>query len=310
MEKLVKKTYADCYLYNKHPVYNKVIFEAIMTDNFINKANKAFEDVVYEVKRARVNINLVKVLQSNKTVLIRPEKGMPSTFVSFVAKDPRANKELKLFIDVTNCIFDSADGGYRVNEIRLLSHLISGYYAMKYNVVGSAVIARGNQMELGAICFASLFTYVIDYIAKISITPGAKDKCMYFAARYFAEGICCGDADRARAIARKVADITEIKENTYSYMAKETDAFTDLRVFVNTIKKVFNISKLTTDIIVEKWMFLFGPCTVFALEFLPAFIGMMTDAYIGSFFNNQKTIEKVCGRSMIELSKNLIDSIS
>ena len=308
MEKLLKKTYADCYLYNKHPIYNKIIFEAIMTDNFINKADKAFEDVVYEVKRARVNINLVKVLQSNKTVLIKPEKGMPNTFASFVAKDPRAGKEIKLFIDVTNCIFP-IEGGYRVNESRLLSHLISGYYAMKYNVEGSVILNKVGNRELSAICFASLFTYVIDYIAKISITAGAKDKCMYLASRYFCEGICGMDSDRAREISRKVADITEIKENTYSYMSGEKDVFTDLRSFISTIRKMFSITKLTTDIIVEKWMFLFGPCTVFALEFLPAFIGMMTDAYIGSFFNNQKTIEKVCGRSMVELSKHLIDTI-
>ena len=66
---------------------------------------------------------------------------------------------------------------------------------------------------------------------------------------------------------------------------------------------------LTTDIIVEKWMFLFGTGTVFALEFLPAFITMMTDAYIGSFINNQKTIESKCGKTMVEFAKLMINNI-
>lgn len=302
------KTYADCYLYNKYPIYNKVLFDAIMSDNFIDKGVDSFNEIIYDVKRTRVNDHIIQVLQSKKTVLLLPDKSLPNTFTTFVAKDPRANKELRLFIDCTNCIIPEKDG-YRVNDTRLLSHLISGYYNMKYSVQGDPMMGRDR--ELAAICWSKLFVYLIDYLAKISVVNGAKDKCIYLSSRYFLEGICKVESGRAREVARKISGITEIKENTYNFMTEKHgfDAFQELRQFTELVKKQFSITKLTTDIVVEKWMFLFGTGTVFALEYLPAFITMMTDAYVGSFINNQKTIEKVCGKTMIEYSKNMIDAI-
>ena len=44
---MVRKTYSDCYLYNKYPIYNKIIFEAMMDKNFIDKGVDSFKDIVY-----------------------------------------------------------------------------------------------------------------------------------------------------------------------------------------------------------------------------------------------------------------------
>jgi hypothetical protein len=56
-------------------------------------------------------------------------------------------------------------------------------------------------------------------------------------------------------------------------------------------------------------MYLFNPSTVFALEYMPAFQSMLTNAYVGAYLNNQKTIEKICGKSMVQYAKIAIDSI-
>ena len=50
---------------------------------------------------------------------------------------------------------------------------------------------------------------------------------------------------------------------------------------------------------------LFSPSTVFAMELFPSFATMITDCYIGGYLNNQKTIEKVLGSSMVEFSKTI-----
>ena len=50
----------------------------------------------------------------------------------------------------------------------------------------------------------------------------------------------------------------------------------------------------------------FGPGTVFGLEYYPAFSAMITDAYVGGYLNNQKTIEKICGKDMVQYSKDVI----
>ena len=75
------------------------------------------------------------------------------------------------------------------------------------------------------------------------------------------------------------------------------------------IRDTFKIDKLTVDIVVEKWMYLFNPSTVFALEYMPAFQSMLTNAYVGAYLNNQKTIEKICGKSMVQYAKYVIDNI-
>ena len=53
-------------------------------------------------------------------------------------------------------------------------------------------------------------------------------------------------------------------------------------------------------------MYLYGPGTLFALEYYPALAATITDAYCGAYLNNQKTIEKICGRDMIEFAKQVI----
>lgn len=301
------KTYNDCYLYNKYPAYNTILFKAIMTNNIIDKSTEMFKDIIYEVKRTRVSQGLLTVLTSPKTVLFFPEKVLPKPFVTFVAKNPRDGKNLNLFIDCTNAI-QVQENGYKINDIRLVSHLISGYFNMRYNR-DEANMFNASIKKTSATCFALLFAHIIDYLGKISIIEGAKDKCIYFAARYYLENICELEVDTARNIAKSITGFSEIKENTLDFSIEDKKPFETLKSFVEFIKKEFKMERLTTDIIVEKWMYLYGSGSVFALEFLPAFITMITDAYCGAFINNQKTIEKICGRNMVMLAKDMIELI-
>ena len=63
---------------------------------------------------------------------------------------------------------------------------------------------------------------------------------------------------------------------------------------------------MKVDNVVEKWIYLYGINTLFGLEYYPALSAMLTDAYVGSYINNQKTIEKVVGNTLVSYSKNII----
>ena len=67
-----------------------------------------------------------------------------------------------------------------------------------------------------------------------------------------------------------------------------------------------HLNKLTLDTIVEKWMYVYGTGTVFALELFPAFSNMITDSFVGAYINNQKTIEKVAGTGMVTFTKTIL----
>ena len=63
---------------------------------------------------------------------------------------------------------------------------------------------------------------------------------------------------------------------------------------------------LTLDILVEKWLYLYGTGTQFALELYPAFASLVTNVYIGCYINNQKTIEKVVGKDIVTFTVGVL----
>ena len=95
----------------------------------------------------------------------------------------------------------------------------------------------------------------------------------------------------------------------------EANPYENIKTFIAAMRETLHLNKkvISTDMIVERWMMLYGSSTVFAMEYFPHFSAMITDAYIGAYLNKQKAIEKVCGTAMISYSKeviSLIDSIA
>ena len=105
----------------------------------------------------------------------------------------------------------------------------------------SGLIFGGESTILESLNFAKLFTYVIDFIAKISVSEANRDKCMYLASRYYLEGIACRNSDTSRNIAQRNAGITDIKENTYQFTIKDPEAFKELKNFITLIRDTFKI---------------------------------------------------------------------
>lgn len=305
------KTYSDCLLYNKYPAYQANLVEIITKTDRIDKNDKMFDDVVYEIKRSRTDASIMKVLTSDNSILFYANKVTPKPFKVFVAKDILKDRQYKAFIDVTNIINKTVDG-YKVQDVPLLAHLINAKFAMYYTVQPN-LVDKPQILTLAAKCFALMMTYIVDYVGKISTIEYARERCMYLSARFFGQNIACVGEDQARSYARKISGITEMKESTFDVALERYDSvtnpFLDIKNFCVMIGDVFRLDKLTFDTVVEKWMYLFGPGTVFGLEYFPALSAMLTDAYSGAYINQQKTIEKVCGKDMIEYAKNIIYQI-
>ena len=68
-----------------------------------------------------------------------------------------------------------------------------------------------------------------------------------------------------------------------------------------------NRIRLTIDAFVQRWMYAFGPSTIFALECFVPFSQMLTDCYTGAFLNQQNTIEKIArGKIITSFSNELL----
>ena len=307
------KTYAGTYLYRQYNEYEKQIFSFMMSGDEIDKNTSDFDDIKYEVKKRQVSNSLVKVLESKKVVLLTGNKPLPKAFKVFCAKDIKGPKkdEMKIFIDCSNIItMDETTGKYicRRNNIDIfISYLVSAMHTLIYYADEERIVSNSKVMQVGAQAFASLFTHVVDYACKISSMPSSKNKCMYLASLYYIGNILGKDytTEGSRRIAKKISGLSDRDAGIVDIQIK-SESMMNIKYFVETVSNILRINKLTLDIIVERWMSIYGTGTVFSLEIFPAFASMITDAYVGAYINNQKTIEKIANTSMTEFTKILL----
>lgn len=308
MDTLRAKNLSNTYLYSKFTDYNKNLFNFIMKSHLLDKANDSFNEIRYEVKKYQVNNALVKVLTSNNVMLmIYDDNPLPAAFKVFVAKDIKGDGKKKVFIDCTGIIHYN-DGVYTCsNPSILISYLVAAMNALVYEVDPKRVIMNNNISLYGSRCFSSLFTYVLDYIYKINSIGNTRDKCLFLTSMYFQVNILGKDedSDSVLGIAKKISGLSE-RETDIIRIQLEENSFDNIKYFVETCSRILKIDKLTLNLLIEKWMFIYGPGTLFGLELYPEFSSMITDAYVGAYLNNQKTIEKVANKDMVQFAKTIL----
>lgn len=304
------KNYSNTYLYGKYPEYDKALFTFIMEGEVIDKNGEDFNGLIYEVKRRQTIPALLKVLKSDVIVLMVANKALPRQFKVFCAKDLKngKKKDLKVYIDCTGLLHKNKEGNWVCSDIDvLISYLISAMVNVIYYKDEKVLTSNANLSHVGATAFASLMTHVVDYVAKISSTPKNKAYCQYLSAKYYIANILGKDENTSgnKNICRQIAGLSE-RESDIIDMQLQEQSFDNIKFFADTLSRILRINKLSVDVIVERWMYLYGVSSVFALEMFTAFSEMITNCYIGSYLNNQKTIEKITGTSMVEFSKSIL----
>lgn len=307
------KTYAASYLYGKYSEYEKKIFSFIMSGTEIDKNSNEFDDIKYEVRKRQVSSSLVKVLESKQVVLMSNEVPLSKAFKVFCAKDLKGPKKdkMKVFIDCSNIIKkDDKSGRYvcRGNNIDIfISYLVSAMHTFIYYADESRITSNSKIMSVGAQAFSLLFTHVVDYACKISSMPSQKNKCIYLASLYYLGNILGKDytTEGCRRIAKKISGLSDRDAGIVDIQLK-SESMMNIKYFIETLSNILHLNKLTLDVVVERWMSIYGTGTIFSLEIFPAFASMITDAYVGAYINNQKTIEKIAGQNMTEFTKILL----
>lgn len=307
------KTYAGTYLYSKYHEYEQKILSFIMSGTEIDKNVDEFEDIRYDIKRRQVSNSLVKILDSKMVILMIGKEPLPKSFKVFCAKDVKGPKpdKMKVFIDCTNLLRrNEKSGRYECNGNTidiLISYLVTAMHTFIYYADETRITNNAKVMSLGAQAFAKLFTHVVDYSCKISSMPSVKAKCMYLASLYYLSNLLGKDytSESCRKVAKNVSGLSDRDAGIVDIQIKK-ESMLNIRFFVETVSEVLHISKLTLDVVVERWMTIYGTGTVFGLEIFPAFASILTDAYVGAYLNNQKAIEKVTGSYMVEFTKVLL----
>ena len=108
-----------------------------------------------------------------------------------------------------------------------------------------------------------------------------------------------------KSLCRRISGLSEREEEVLLYSIEDKD-FENIHTFINKLNEILKLSKLTLDTFVEKWLFLYGVGTTYALELYPAFASLVTNVYIGCYINNQKTIEKVVGKDIVTFTVGVL----
>lgn len=306
----MSKLFSDTYLYRKYPEYGKKMFEFIMGAERIDVNSEAFEDIMIDIKHRKINDALIKVLKSDNVIIgIKPGKSLPKAFKVFVAKDVREDKKLKTFIDVSDCVF-MKNGVYVCNHIDwIISYLINAMTSYIYAMLETKFTNNSSIIKYGGDAFVRCFSYIIDRIYKISTVQSLRKKVEYVAALYYQINILGKDYsknfDSIKTTAMRISKIDAKDANIVDILLNDS-CFLDIELFTENLARMFKFKDLSVSLILEKWMSAFGTGTIFALEFFPAFSMMMTNTYIGGYIDQQNSIEKIAGPSLVEFSKTIL----
>lgn len=304
------KTYSQTYLYGQYNEYEKKIYEFIIKSEHIDTNSAEFKDILYDVKRRRISDHLAKIITSDNVVLAtNTGKPLPKAFKVFVAADVKDSNKVKVFIDVTDCIVYK-DGVYVCNKLDwLISYTINAMTAYIYVKAENKLLNNASILKDGCDAWVSCFSYIVDRMYKISTVPQIKRRIDYLAAIYYQVNIMCRDLQRSedsiKANAIRTSNIDPRDAKVVDIMIQDGD-FYNINSFVMALGRIMQLKDIKTGNIVSYWMNAFGPGTVFALEYFPAFSAMMTNTYVGAYLDQQMTIEKVAGQSMVRFTKTIL----
>ena len=307
-DKALCKNFLNTYLYHKSTTENdKLIFDYLMKCHRMDKTNESFDNIRYELKRRSVMNKITTTLDSNKVVLGIYNQ-LPRAFRVFYGKDIK-DKKPKVFIDCTSIItFENDTYILPAKNIDILvSYLTAATNELIYYQDPNRLLSRISTIDRGARCFSDLVTYIIDFL-RLSSIDNLREKTKYLSTKYYLTNIL--GKPESESIEEKALQISGLSKRQVEVMnlQLENNWNLNIKTFVDSLAKVFRIeNRLTLDVFIDKWMYLYGPGTHYATELYTSFANMMIYAYVGAYINNQKTIEKVCGNNMVEFVKGILE---
>lgn len=307
------KVISNSYLY-KTADYGKNIFDYLMSSDRVDKNSNSFSDIVYDVKRQATNSILVKVLLSNKVVLLINKKGgISRAFKVIRAVDVKDKKRIKkVFIDCTDVIIYE-NGSYRCKKPTvLISYLITAMTYIIYHDNPNAILTNNTVIKNSTGAFVDMMLYVFGYL-KVPVTYlDNKERMSFVLAEYFQTCVIGigSDHESIYNVAKQISGIKEKKTCDYLHLTFGnifTDGGTDINKFLIKFAEFFmdqkegsdNKNKLTIEAFSQRWMYAYGPGTFLGLECFVPFAQILTDCYNGAYLNQQNTIEKIVGSKVV-----------
>lgn len=305
MNEIKIRNFDDSLFYEKGK-YGSLLYETIIKADRIDKTSPAFEDVRYTIKRNQYTSSLPKVLDSRNVVLLLPNIPMPRSLKVFTQVDVKEDRKLKVFVDCSGYI-KYVDGVYVIpnDAVRpMVALLVNALNSLIYYSAPTRIINNTQMLNAGTSAFAKLAANIVDYM-RIGSATNIRQKILYISALYY-QMIILGKeySDSAKTRAIKISGLSASDCDVLETISHIID-IKDVETYVNSMSRAINTPALKLDNFLDKWTWLYGSGTQFALELYPAFGALLTNAYLISGFNKQQQIEKIAGRDMVDFTNAL-----
>lgn len=249
---------------------------------------------------------MYRLLQNGGINFVIAKRELPSAFKIFYGRDPRsASRHKAIFVDVTGLIYEQ-NGVFYCKDIDKFSTYLLGVLAnYLYYLDNSKLLRNGNLQRASVSAFCKMFGGLLDYLRVTGYLEN-RPRILYITGVYFGTNVMGLDMATARKVSMIANKLTpqEAKAADYYYVAE--DEFIDIDTFCNSIINTFKLKDLTTGVVLDRWYFLYGKGTHFALELYPAFLQTVLYAYSGTYLNNWKRIESVIGRDMTDIATMIL----
>ena len=318
------KRISDSYLYRKADA-DKALVKYIMGAHVVNKEDPSFNDIVYDVKKQAASSILMKVLLSDKVVLLIDDAngGTSRAFKVIYIKDLKSkdkNKK-KVYIDCTS-IISYENGYYKAKKITtLISYLITAMTYILYYNAPKTITTNFTLAKLSCGAFVDMMLYILGYLKVPTTYLDNKERMSFVIAEYYLTNVFGLDIQDGM-VYNTAQQISGIKEKRLCdfYHTRFANLFEncDIEKFINEFNLVFidkddknralnNKNRVTIDSFSQKWMWAYGPGTFLGLECFVPFSAAITDCFMGAYINNQNTIEKVIGsKTVVQFSNELL----
>lgn len=312
MKKSKNKSYASTFIYSKKNESGHdtelALIKFIKLSQRVNKNSEAFKAIQNEIKVRQKTAILYRVLLMDEIVLCLSDKELPASFKVFQAKDiaiGNGNQRPKVFIDVTG-LFKLENGYYVCKEIdKLCTYLIDALIYLLYYNDTARLLSNSVIIKTSAICFTKLFVNVFDNLRVLGYSEN-RTKIVYITSVYYLYNIMQKDITSAQRTASSILSMNVKDTYAFDFYYQHEKDFENIDIFITFLTDTFKLKGMTTDVFISRWIMLYGKGTMYGLELLPSFLAIIANAYSGAYVNNQKSIELLCGREMIELSTTIL----
>lgn len=295
------KNYNDSFLYSKAN-YGSELYQYIIKSERVDKSHQGFEQIRYLVRRNQTTSCLGSLLDRQSLILMLPLKPMSRAFKVLAAKDVKEDGSTKVFIDVSGLITFSGNEYIikNTNVETFISYLACALNTLIYHTDPKVILNNNQLISTSTEAFAKLSSNIIDYM-RIGSVDNIRPKMMYISSIYYQVGMLLNsNTPTVQQKAIKISQLSQREADVINTIVLPDD-YKNIDTFVKAIAKLLKIdSLLKVENFVDKWILLYGSGTQFASEIYTAFANLLINAYVGAYINNQKQIEKIAGRSMVE----------